>query len=94
MAKTFNPETIETGVSASVHEAGAVLFHSATGRVFALNRSGSQIWKAIEGRVAWADIATTLSREYGIPFATALEDVMSFLSELEIESLIAGSREQ
>jgi PqqD family protein of HPr-rel-A system len=94
MAKTFNHDKIGTGVSASVHDTGAALFHSATGRVFALNMSATHIWKAIEGRVAWADLATTLSREYGIPFETAVEDVMTFLTELEAEHLIEESPER
>jgi hypothetical protein len=79
---------IATAVSVSTHETGAVLFHSETGRMFVLNAAGARIWSALAGHVPLHDIATDISRDYGVPFAAAWNDATSFLIELELERLI------
>lgn len=91
MKTTLNRKEPERAVRCAEHDGGGVLFHSATGRVFALNTTGARIWEAIERRVTLCDIATDISREYGIPYSTAWEHTMSFLTDLEEESLIETS---
>jgi hypothetical protein len=88
MGKTFDRSRVAAGISVSTHDTGAVLFHSGTGRVFVLNAAGARIWSAIEGRVTLHDIANDISRDYGIPFSTAWDDTTSFLTELEVATLI------
>ena len=80
--------TVDSEAASSIHENGVVFLHLGNGRVFAANKTGARIWRAIEQEKSLKAIAAEISDEYQIPAALASEHVGTFVSELERHSLV------
>ena len=68
--------------------AGETLIVPVCGRVgdlasiYHFNKTGTLIWKLLEGSANGADLTAALAREYGIEMLRAESDVMKFVEEL------------
>lgn len=79
---------IPPSVKASIHPDGVVLFHTEIGRLFASNRTGARIWQYLEQQLSVDEIASRISREYGIAESVGREHILTFLAELQRHGLI------
>ena len=73
--------------TASIHDGGVVILHVPSGRIFASNQTGARIWQSVEQQLPLEAIAAEISREFGIDRATAEEDTVRFLADLERNGL-------
>jgi hypothetical protein len=80
---TVNPEA-----AASFHDDGIVILHAGNGRLYSSNETGARIWRGIERQLSLETIAEGISAEYQIAPATAREDTVRFLTELERHTLV------
>ncbi len=65
-----------------------VLLHRSTGNYYALNPTGTAVWKyCTEGR-KWEEILDFVSREYQIEKTALEEEIASYLSELVQEGIL------
>lgn len=80
---TPNPEA-----AASIHDSGIVVLHIGTGRLYASNGTGARIWRGVSEKLSLEAIVDEISDAYQIARATAHEDVVRFLAELERHTLI------
>lgn len=76
------------GVTVSMHPGGMVLLHPTTGQLFASNRLGAQIWRGLAERLTVEAIVRQISRDHGIPLATARQDTARFLVDLRGQGLL------
>ena len=76
------------GVTAAIHADGAVLFDTAGGCLFSLNRTGASIWRGLEIGHTIETIAGEISRSHGISFIIALEHTQRFIGELAQQALV------
>lgn len=67
------------------------LFDPATGNTFTLNESAIFILKSLKNGMQQRAIAETLSAEFEVSAAQALEDVSDALLQLREAGLVAGS---
>jgi hypothetical protein len=75
-------------VHASIHEAGLVLLHIPSGRIFQSNRIGARIWEGIAAGKNPDRIAGEISREYGLSEGIVRQHTSSFVAALEHEGFI------
>jgi Coenzyme PQQ synthesis protein D (PqqD) len=75
-------------VTASMHDTGVVLFHTANGQLFTSNLAGALIWQGLQSSLSAESIAEQLSLRYRIPRAVAEADTTHFLAQLEGQHLI------
>jgi hypothetical protein len=80
---TLNPEA-----AASFHGDGIVILHAGNGRLYGSNQTGARIWRGVERQLSLEAIAEEISSEYQIAPATAREDAVRFLAELERHTLV------
>jgi hypothetical protein len=80
---TVNPET-----AASIHDSGIVILHIGNGQLYASNGTGARVWRGVEEQLSLEAIADEISDAYQIARATAREQVVRFLAELERHTLI------
>jgi len=59
-----------------------------TRSVYTLNATGCQLWELIEQPHTKDKLAEALAGQYAIPLKTALQDVQSFLAEMEKMGLL------
>jgi hypothetical protein len=69
-------------------EGEAVLLHIGTKRYFRLNRTGAHIWKALEARMTYSDIAQSLVDTFDVPRAEAEESLHALVAELIDNELV------
>ena len=79
---------VDPEAAASIHEDGIVIFHISNGRLFSSNGTGARIWRALEKQLSLEAITSEVSDAYQIARATAGEQVVRFLGELERHMLI------
>jgi hypothetical protein len=80
--------TVSPEAAASFHDDGVVILHTGKGTLFTANRTGARIWRGIEQQLSLEAIANGISDEYQIVPRTAREHTISFLAELERQTLI------
>ena len=85
---------VDPSVTASVHDAGIVLFHTERGQLFSANIVGARIWSGLRRALPLDVIAAELSEFYAIPQATAREHTARFVHELADHHLIARGPRQ
>jgi len=56
--------------------------------LYTLNGSGRLIWQGIVKKKKLSAIIKNVSKEFGLPEATARQDVLAFVSELEAKGII------
>jgi len=66
----------------------AVIVHPSKGFVFALNKTGTQVWKAIDGKRTIADIIGRIVKEYNVVEGKAMMDIKGFLNVLRRRELV------
>jgi len=66
----------------------AVIVHPSKGFVYALNKTGSQVWKAMDGKRTVADIVGRIVKEYDVVEGEARKDVSGFLNALKRREII------
>jgi hypothetical protein len=82
------PDLSTPVVHVSIHDSGAVFFHSGTGHLFASNITGARIWEGLARKQDPASIAADLCRDYRIPYETARAHTTEFLAELARHGLL------
>ena len=80
--------TPAASVIASIHEGGAVLMDLASGKLFSANRTGAEIWQAVEAGQSLETIAGQLSRVHGVPPERAHEYTERFVAALGAHALV------
>jgi hypothetical protein len=80
---TVNPET-----AASIHDSGIVILHIGNGQLYVSNGTGARVWRGVEEQLSLEAIADEISDAYQVARATAREQVVRFLAELERHTLI------
>jgi len=60
------------------------------GPVFALNRSGAVVWRAVDGRRSVAEIAAELAAAFGLTADAARRDTLVCLRTLAAQGLVSG----
>jgi hypothetical protein len=80
--------TVSPEAAASFHDDGIVILHAGNGRLYSSNVTGAHIWRGVERQLSLEAIAEEISAEYKIPPATAREDTVRFLAELERHTLV------
>lgn len=66
----------------------AVIVHPSKGFVYALNKTGTQVWKAMDGKKTIADIIGRIVKEYNVVEGKARMDIKGFLNALRRKGLI------
>ncbi len=66
----------------------AAILDRSKGVYFKLNRTGAIIWEALHESTHRSDLAKTLAERWGISEAQALQDVSSFLDNLNQLNLL------
>lgn len=59
-----------------------------TGKYYALNTIGSDIWKVLEKEITVDELITALTSEYDIDNETCIAQVMPFLEKLISEGIV------
>ena len=80
--------TVNREAAASFHDDGIVILHAGNGRLYSSNATGAHIWRGLERQLSLDTIAEGISAEYQIAPATAREDTLRFLAELERHTLV------
>lgn len=78
-------------VPAKELEGEMVLLNLENGDYVALNDAGMEIWKLLEGKRLVEELAQYLEEAYSIPAATALQDTLAFLGNLQSKGFIEVS---
>jgi hypothetical protein len=68
----------------------AVLLDQDAERLHHLNATATLVWACLDGRSSLGQIATDLSAELDVPFATVLADTVVVIGELGDQGLLAG----
>jgi hypothetical protein len=71
---------------------GIIMLDMETGRIHQLNATAGFIWRQCDGVASAADIAASVTREYGVEEGAAARDVEMALSELRALNLVDGRR--
>jgi hypothetical protein len=93
-AADIKPHSIGLGfriapdVKTSTHAEGIALINLRQGTVFSANRVGAVIWNAAAQRWSLDRVVESITREFGVPAQTALEDAAQFLAQLAAEGLL------
>ncbi len=66
----------------------AVLLSPAAGSSYNLNPVGTFIWKLLDGKHYYADIATAICQIYEVEYERALQDVEDIIVELRSNNLV------
>ena len=90
------PETVDEGSvpvpSGAVHtveiDGEAVLLDQSAERLHHLNVTATLVWACLDGRATVGQIASDLSAELGVPFATVLADTVGVICQLGAEGLL------
>lgn len=85
MTETYNPHP---DVVFRRLEDRMVLVHTATNKVFELNRTGARIWELLEERIGGEQLLTTLVDEFDIDLDQLRNEVDAILGELSTEGLV------
>jgi hypothetical protein len=85
--------TVNSDVTASIHDNGIVILDIRSGRLYTCNQTGAHIWHGIEQQLPPGAIAKEISEEYQIAHSTSHENVVSFLADLELKMLIRREAE-
>jgi Coenzyme PQQ synthesis protein D (PqqD) len=80
--------TVSPEAAASFHDDGIVILHAGSGRLYSSNETGARVWRGVERHLSLEAIAEEISAEYQIAPATAREDTLRFLAELERHTLV------
>lgn len=95
LSRTYNPAVPDARfrVNAELTAAKAfddevVIINTATGRYYDLAGSGAIAWTMLERGASADEISDVLASAYGIPDATAREDVGQLLQQLSAEDLV------
>lgn len=76
-------ETPSTDISGEIG-----LMNIDTGKYFALNTIGSEIWKKLENPTSLQDLINSLIAEYDIDFNSCLSEVKPFMEQLIQEGIV------
>lgn len=74
--------------AASYHQDGIVILHTGKGSLFSSNGTGARIWRGVEQQLSLDAIAQQLSVDYRISLATARQDTLNFLAQLQQHELV------
>jgi hypothetical protein len=66
-----------------------VLLHADAGELLGLNKVGGRAWELADGARSIAEIAATISREFGADPDRVARDVEAFFAELQAAKLVA-----
>ncbi len=69
-------------VATQVMDGQAVIVLPDSGRVTVLNEVGTRVWELIDGAHTVRQIAETLTREFDVSLATALQDTRDLIQRL------------
>jgi hypothetical protein len=72
----------------------AVIIVPSEQMVNVLNPVGSRIWDLADGRKTVGEIAELLTREFDVPYETALKDVIEFTGDLAEKNVIGFAGEE
>jgi len=75
-------------VVSSEHEGGIVLMDIAKGQLFASNRTGARIWRALEAPQSLETISAAFSRDYRLPSSSARFHIERFIEDLVSHGLV------
>ncbi len=67
----------------------AVLLDPEVGCSYNLNRTGTLVWKMLDGQHRVQEIATELSKSYEVEYEQALRDVETVLDDLRQNNLLS-----
>jgi hypothetical protein len=84
---------LNPNITASIHNAGLVVLHIPTGRLFTSNLTGALVWQGLERKTSIDGIATEISQEFGVPEEAVREHTMQFVFELERNGLVVRGPE-
>jgi hypothetical protein len=71
-----------------------VVYDGETREGYLLNGTAADIWQLVDGSRTLSTVARTISRRYGLPYQSALEDVEAFVGELKHAGLLRGSQKK
>lgn len=69
----------------------AVLLSPSEGSSYNLNAVGTFIWKMLDGKHSFHDIATAICQDYEVEYEQALRDVEEMIAELHKHNLLIES---
>jgi len=60
-----------------------IILDTSTGDFYSLNKTATEVWKALEAQTPIEHIATDLATKYGVGHAEALADVLELTKEFQ-----------
>jgi hypothetical protein len=75
-------------IHASIHDAGLMLLHIPTGRIFQSNRIGAKVWQGISNGLNQDTISEEISREYGVSLDLVRQNTSVFIAQLEEQGFV------
>ena len=71
-----------------------IVLDTASGDFYSLNKTATEVWKALEAQTPLEDIAANMAAKYGISPAQATADVLELTREFEDMKLRSERKDQ